>query len=70
MSVAKGTPAPIVAKLEAAFKEVMTSPAIRQKLESNGFVVPVQDSKPYTDFVASELQRWTRVIKTAGIKPQ
>jgi tripartite-type tricarboxylate transporter receptor subunit TctC len=70
MSVAKGTPAPIVAKLEAAFKEVMTSPAIKQKLEGNGFVVPVQGSRVYSDFVASELQRWTRVIKTAGIKPQ
>jgi tripartite-type tricarboxylate transporter receptor subunit TctC len=70
MSVPKGTPAPIVAKLEAAFKEVMSSPAIKQKMEGNGFVVPVQGSKPYTDFVASELQRWVKVIKTAGIKPQ
>ena len=59
-----------VAKLEAAFKEVMSSPAIRQKMESNGFVVPVQGVKPYSDFVASELPRWTKVIKTAGIKPQ
>ena len=70
MSVPKGTPAPVVAKLEAAFKEVMSSPAIKQKMESNGFVVPVQGVKPYTDFVASELQRWVKVIKTAGIKPQ
>jgi tripartite-type tricarboxylate transporter receptor subunit TctC len=70
MSVPKGTPAPIVAKLEAAFKEVMAMPAIKQKMEGNGFVVPVQGSKPYTDFVASELPRWTQVIKTAGIKPQ
>ena len=36
----------------------------------NGFVVPVQGVKPYSDFVASELPRWTKVIKTAGIKPQ
>lgn len=70
MSVARGTPAPIVAKLEAAFKEVMTSPAIKQRLESNGFLVPVQGSKPYSDFVASELQRWVSVIQKAGIKPQ
>ncbi len=70
MSVPKGTPAPVVAKLEAAFKEVMSSPAIRQKMEGNGFVVPTQGSKAYTDFVSSELPRWTKVIKTAGIKPQ
>lgn len=70
MSVPKGTPAPIVAKLEAAFKEVMESPAIKQKLEGNGFVVPTQGSKPYSDFVNSELQRWVAVIQKAGIKPQ
>ena len=33
-------------------------------------MVPPQGSKLYSDFVASELQRWTKVIKTAGIKPQ
>lgn len=70
MSVAAGTPAPIVAKLEAAFKEVMGSPAIKQKLEGNGFVVPAQGAKVYADFVASEKTRWTAVIKKAGIKPQ
>ena len=70
MSVAAGTPAPIVAKLEAAFKEVMSSPAIKQKLEGNGFVVPTQGSKVYADFVASEKARWVQVIQKAGIKPQ
>ena len=31
---------------------------------------PVQGIKPYTAFVKSELDQWTRVIKAAGIKPQ
>ncbi len=70
LSVAKGTPAPIVAKLEAAITEVMSSPAIKQRMESNGFVIPPQGSKHYSAFVGSEMQRWTQVIKKAGIKPQ
>lgn len=70
LSVPQGTPAPVVAKLEAALREVMASPAIRQRLESNGFTVPAPGAKAYTEFVASELPRWTKVIKTAGIKPQ
>ena len=70
MSVAAGTPAPIVAKLEAAFKEVMGSAAIKDKLEGNGFVVPEQGSKVYSDFVAKEKVRWVQVIQKAGIKPQ
>ena len=70
LSVPKGTPAPVVAKLEAAIREVMTSAPIRQRMESNGFVVPPLGSRPYSDFVASELDRWTKVIKTAGIKAE
>ena len=68
MSVPRGTPQPIIDKLEAAMVQAMGSPAVKQRLESQGFVVPPQGSKAYTDFVKSELERWTRVIKTAGIK--
>lgn len=70
MSVPKGTPAPVVAKLEAAFKEIMTSAAIRQRMDSQGFVIPPQGSKHYSEFVALEMDRWTQVIQKAGIKPQ
>ena len=70
LSVAKGTPQPIVDKLQAAVNQVVQSDVIRQKLNSNGFVVPSPGSQPYTAFIKSELDLWTRVIKTAGIKPQ
>jgi tripartite-type tricarboxylate transporter receptor subunit TctC len=70
MSVPKDTPKAIVDKLEAAMKEAMGSPAVKAKMEGQGFVVPVQGSKAYTEFVGKEVDRWTKVIKTAGIKTQ
>ena len=70
MSVAKGTPQAAVDKLEAAISQAMQSDTIRQRMNSVGFVVPPQGSKPYTAFVKSELDTWVRVIKTAGIKPE
>lgn len=70
ISVPKGTPKPIVDKLEAAITTAMQSPAIKQRMDSIGFVVPTLGSKAYTAFVKSERERWTKVIKTAGIKPQ
>ncbi len=70
MSIQKGTPQPIVDKLEAAMVQVMNSPAIKARMDSQGFVIPTQGSKAYSAFVASELANWTKVIKTAGIKPQ
>jgi hypothetical protein len=39
-------------------------------LESQGFVVPTLGSRAYTAFVANEIPRWTKVIKTAGITAQ
>jgi tripartite-type tricarboxylate transporter receptor subunit TctC len=70
LSVAKGTPQPIVDKLEAAIKEVMAQPAIKQRMDSTGFVIPPLGRAPYADFVAKEIVQWDKVIKTAGIKAQ
>jgi tripartite-type tricarboxylate transporter receptor subunit TctC len=70
LSVIKGTPQPIVDKLEAAMKKIMASPEIKQRLESVGFVVPPVGAKPYSDFVQQEIALWTGVIKSAGIKPE
>jgi tripartite-type tricarboxylate transporter receptor subunit TctC len=70
LSIQKGTPPAVVEKLEAAMVQVMNSPAIKQRLESQGFVVPTLGSKAYTAFVANEIPRWTKVIKTAGITAQ
>ena len=70
ISALKGTPQPIVDRLEAALVQVMGSPAVKQRLESQGFIVPPPGAKAYTDFVKSEGARWTEVIKTAGIKTQ
>ena len=43
---------------------------VKQRLGSVGFIIPEQGSKPYTAFVKKEIDTWSRVIKTAGIKPQ
>ena len=70
LSAPKGTPQPIIDKLEAAMVQALQSAPIKQRLESQGFVVPPLGSKSYTAFVKSEEARWTQVIKTAGIKTQ
>jgi len=70
ISAPKGTPQPIIDKLDAAMVQVLASPTFRQRLESQGFVVPPSGAKAYTAFVKSEEARWTKVIKTAGIKTQ
>jgi tripartite-type tricarboxylate transporter receptor subunit TctC len=70
MSLIKGTPQPIADKFEAVMKKIMTSSDVKQKLEAVGFVVPPPGAAAYTQFVKSEIDLWTKVIKTAGIKPE
>ena len=70
LSVPKGTPRPIVDRLESEMAKIMGSPAIRQRMESVGFVIPPQGGKHYSAFIKSEIDRWTKVIKTGGIKPE
>lgn len=45
ISAPRGTPQPIIDELEAAMTQAMTSQAVRQRLESQGFEVPPQGAK-------------------------
>ena len=68
LSAPKGTPKAVVDKLEAAMVRGFADPAVRAKLESNGFVVVVSQPAAYTRFVQDETARWTQVVQKAGIK--
>ena len=68
LSAPKGTPKAIVDKLEAAMVKAFSDPAVRAKLEGNGFVVVASRSPDYTRFVLGEVERWGKVIQTGGLK--
>jgi len=70
LSVPKGTPKAVADRIEAAMAQVMASGAVVQRMSSTGFVIPTQGSKAYVEFVRTERERWIRVIKAAGIKPE
>jgi tripartite-type tricarboxylate transporter receptor subunit TctC len=63
-----GTPQPIVERLHNDLKAVMSEPDVQQAFNRVG-VVPVV-SPPLADlpkFIASEQQRWGKVVKQAGL---
>lgn len=66
----KGTPQPIVDKLNQAINRALQEPDMVQRITSPGNVVGGGDPKVFADFVASESLRWTRLIKEKGIKPE
>jgi tripartite-type tricarboxylate transporter receptor subunit TctC len=66
----KATPAPVVAKLNAAAVTAMDQPAVQNRLRDLGGSAPPPEhrSPQYLQgFVTSELKKWSDVVKAAGI---
>lgn len=66
----KGTPQPIVEKLNHAMIETMKTPSVREKLMAVGLKLVTEDraTPAYLDsFVKSEIAKWAVLIKASGI---
>jgi tripartite-type tricarboxylate transporter receptor subunit TctC len=66
----KGTPAPIVQKLHDGTDATMSIVSVQQRLNDLGMaiVAPERRSQAYLQtFVDGEIEKWARVIKTAGV---
>ena len=69
----KGTPRPIVMKLNEAIQKMLAQPDMRQKMESQGLdIVPPDQRSPehMTKVLAEDIEKWGKVIKDAGITPE
>jgi len=66
----KGTPEPIVRKLNKAMSDTLDDPAIRKRLEELGLeVVPPERRTPeyLAKYLPAEIERWAKVVHRAGI---
>ena len=64
------TPNALVDKLSRDIAAVVNEPAVRSKLSELGMEVAPQDAAQFNAYIASEVTRWSKVIKQAGIEPQ
>jgi tripartite-type tricarboxylate transporter receptor subunit TctC len=65
-----GTPPAIVDKTNAALKEVLSRPAIREQLEKVGAVVHLSTPAAFGQHIANEVAKWKSVREKAGIQQQ
>jgi tripartite-type tricarboxylate transporter receptor subunit TctC len=71
--VPKGTPAPVVAKLQASAVAAMDGPGMREQLASVAatLVAPERRSSEYLGrFVKSEYEKWGEAIRAGGALPK
>lgn len=62
-----GTPENIVNILNAVTNQAMDDPQVKRKLTDQGLTIAVDRPKHFRDFIATEAQKWARVIKDAGL---
>jgi tripartite-type tricarboxylate transporter receptor subunit TctC len=63
------TPKPLIERIAAAASKVLTRPEVHDRLTAVGYE-PVADSDPeaFARLIQSELVRWAKVVREAGIK--
>src|ERR1700722_16755692 len=62
-----GTPATIVKALNRIATEAMRDPAVKEKLASQGATLIGDSPEHFHAFIGSEIEKWAKVIKDAGI---
>jgi tripartite-type tricarboxylate transporter receptor subunit TctC len=62
-----GTPAPIIAQLNAALNKALATQNVHDKFEAQAFVAFRTTPEEAGRFIAAEAERYARLIKTAGI---
>jgi tripartite-type tricarboxylate transporter receptor subunit TctC len=67
MVVPAGTPAPIVARLNEITTEAMRDPMVKEKLAVQGAELIGYSPEHFHAFLESEITRWAKVIKDAGV---
>jgi tripartite-type tricarboxylate transporter receptor subunit TctC len=71
MFAPRGTPKPVVDRLAQAVSAALDDPATRAKLEAIGAIIPARRGpEALRAMVASEVEKWTPVIRAANVKAQ
>ena len=66
----RGTPAPVIAKLNKILNDGLADETVRKRLVSAGVVVKGSTPEQFGKFMADEYKRWNTVRESAGIAQQ
>lgn len=66
----KSLPQPVVERLHKAMHQALARPEVIERFAQMGTGVAPSEPKETQAFLAAEIERWKKVIRDAGIKPQ
>jgi len=70
ISVPAGTPAAAVQRIEAALRQALAMPSVREKIEATGLEVAIADGPAFAAAVAAEITATERMMRAARIDSQ
>jgi tripartite-type tricarboxylate transporter receptor subunit TctC len=70
LAAPKDTPGEIVSKLSEAMKAALADPKAKAGLNELGVDPMPLAPDAFEKFIAAETDKWAKVIKTSGIKPE
>ena len=65
----KGTPRPIVEKLNREINAALADPRMKAKFDDLGCVLIGNSPEAFGNLIAEETEKWGRVVKFAGLRP-
>jgi tripartite-type tricarboxylate transporter receptor subunit TctC len=65
-----GTPPAAIARLHKALEDAQSSPEIKAQFEKEGAATSKMSTAEFGQFIESEMKKWERVVKEAGIKAE
>jgi tripartite-type tricarboxylate transporter receptor subunit TctC len=63
-----GTPRDIVMRLNTELNKLLQSPGVKSQLAVKGFDVETSTPEEFAGLIASEVTKWTRVVKAANVR--
>jgi tripartite-type tricarboxylate transporter receptor subunit TctC len=64
------TPKETIAKLQQEIARIMALPEVRQLMVAGGMTIVANTPQQFAAFLAREIDKYARIIKTAGVKPE
>jgi len=65
----KGTPAPIVTRLNEEIRKILSRPEVRDAWAKQGAFPMIMSTQEFTNFLDADIAQWATVVKVSGAKP-
>ena len=63
------TPRPIIDKLNREVLRILQLTDVRERLSTEAFEIPADTPEQFASYIRSDVARWAKVVKEAGVRP-